>query len=220
MKIGLARNGKERLVFDDDLANKSSSRFATLHKVTHDGVDRMLMQSDLRDIYHSVDIIGFNTSRLDHGVVGKMFVQLSENTNEKKLKETVKKYLRLSNYNLGGTDLYANPLTSDLEAYDFDECTGYDKSHDCSDHSHCFNLLGTYTCSCMEGFADESENPIYPGRICVPERTGCEKCHYHGTCVTKSNDQVSCECFQWYAGKSCQVNLKCKNFNLFLSHKM
>lgn len=74
-----------------------------------------------------------------------MFIQLSENTNEKKLKETVKKYLRLSNYNLGGTDLYANPLTSELETYDFDECSGgEEKSHDCSDNSHCFNLLGEF----------------------------------------------------------------------------
>lgn len=210
MKIGLNRNGKERLKFEGKYADKNSASYTALQKVTHDGIDRMLMQSDLRDIYHSVDIIGFNTSRLENGIIGKMFIQLSENTNEKKLKETVKKYLRLSNYNLGGTELYANPLTSELETYDFDECTGEDKNHDCSDHSHCFNLLGTYTCSCMEGFTDESENPIYPGRNCVPEKTGCEKCHYHGTCITKLNDHITCECFQWYAGQSCQVNLKCK----------
>lgn len=210
MKIGLSRNGKERLTFDRSLADKSSANFSALHKITHDGVDRMLMQSDLRDIYHSVEVIGFNNSKLDNGVVGKMFVQLSENTNEKKLKETVKKYLRLANFNLGGTDLYANPLTSDLETYDFDECSGEDKNHDCSDHSHCFNLLGTYTCSCMEGYSDESENPIYPGRVCVPEETGCEKCHYHGTCITKDEDFIACECFQWYTGKNCQISLKCK----------
>lgn len=210
MKIGLGRNGKDRLNYDESLSNKQSQNYSMLQKITHDGVDRMLMQSDLRDIYHSVDIIGFNSSRPANGVVGKMFVQLSENTNELKLKETVKKYLRLSNFNLGGTDLYANPLTAELETYDFDECSGDDKNHDCSEHSHCFNLLGTYTCSCIEGFTDESENPIYPGRICVPEQIGCERCHYHGTCMTKSNDQILCECFQWYAGQSCQVNLKCK----------
>src|SRR5690349_14634845 len=127
MKIGLGRNGKNRLSYDESLINKNSQNFTALQKITHDGVDRMLMQSDLRDIYHSVDIIGFNSSRNDNGVVGKMFIQLSENTNEKKLKETVKKYLRLSNFNLGGTDLYANPQTAELETYDFDECTGEDK---------------------------------------------------------------------------------------------
>lgn len=210
MKIGLARNGRDRLVFNKSLVDTNSKSFTELQKITHDGVDRMLMQSDLRDIYHSVEIIGFNSSSVDNGVIGKMFIQISENTNEKKLKETVKKYLRLSDYNLGGTDLYANPLTADLETYDYDECSGDDKSNDCSDYSHCFNLLGTYTCSCKEGFTDESENPIYPGRICVPEKTGCERCHYQGTCLTKYNEHVTCECFQWYAGKSCQMSLKRK----------
>jgi Calcium-binding EGF domain len=84
--------------------------------------------------------------------------------------------------------MYANPLTADLETYYLDE--GDEKNHDCSDHSHCFNLLGTYTCSCTEGFSDESENPIYPGR------TGCEQCNYHGTCIIKASQQVLCECFQ------------------------
>jgi hypothetical protein len=37
------------------------------------------------DIYHSVEVIGFNSSRNDNGVVGKLFIKLSENTNEKKL---------------------------------------------------------------------------------------------------------------------------------------
>lgn len=37
---------------------------------------------------------------------------------------------------------------------------------------------------------------------------GCEKCHYHGTCYSRDDDKVLCECFQWYAGESCQVNLK------------
>lgn len=208
MKIGLNRIGRDKLVYEPSLANKTSSNYTKLHETTYNGVDRMLMQSDLRDIYHSVEVIGFNKTK-DNGIVGKLFIQLSENTNEKKLREMVKKYLRLSNFNLGGTELYANPLVTDLDTYDFDECE-MEKSHDCSEFSHCFNLLGTYTCSCMEGFADESENPIYPGRICVKEQVGCEKCHYHGTCITMPDEQVACECFQWYTGQQCQISLKCK----------
>lgn len=213
MKIGLSRHGKDRLIFDESLNNKKSANYTDLETITHDGIDRMLMQSDLRDIYHSVKVIGFNETR-DNGVVGKIFIQLSENTNEKRLKEIVKKYLRMYDYSLGGTELFANPLINDLETYDFDECS-VDRNHDCSEHSHCFNLQGTYTCSCMEGFTDLSENPIYPGRICIPEKTGCEQCHYHGVCFTKLDDQQTCECFQWYAGKSCQVNLKSKYLQLF-----
>lgn len=102
---------------------------------------------------------------------------------------------------------------------DFDECLST-RFHDCSDDSYCFNLRGTYTCSCRDGFADLSENPIYPGRICSAELIGCEKCNYHGTCYDRNNDNdvigidingkndEICECFQWYAGQFCQYNLK------------
>jgi hypothetical protein len=211
LEMTLARRGKDRLTYNRTLADRNSTSFTSLSKITHDGVDRMMMQSDLHNIYHSVDVIGFNASKFDQGVKGKMFIQLSENTNERKLKEIVKKYLRLSNYNLGGTELYANPLIAELDTYDYDECSGVkDINHDCSEFASCYNLLGTYTCSCREGFTDESENPVYPGRICVHELTGCELCHYHGTCITKPNDQLLCECFQWYTGKNCQINLKCK----------
>lgn len=48
---------------------------------------------------------------------------------------------------------------------DFDECSD-PKFHDCSENAQCFNLRGTYTCSCKEGFTDLSQNALYPGRVC------------------------------------------------------
>lgn len=48
---------------------------------------------------------------------------------------------------------------------DFDECTDA-KFHDCSENAQCFNLRGTYTCSCTEGFTDLSHNALFPGRVC------------------------------------------------------
>lgn len=211
MKITLSRNGKERLSFDDSLTDKKSSNYTDLAKLTHDGVDRMFMQSDLRDIYHSVRVVGFNTTRENNGVVGKLFVQLSDNSDEEKLQNTIKKYLRHSNFNLGGTQLYAAPDNSELVAYDFDECET-DRFHDCSENAHCYNLQGTYTCGCKESFTDLSENAIYPGRICMSEEKGCENCHFHGKCISKTDDVILCECFQWFTGKYCQINLKSKSF--------
>ena len=208
MKIGLSRHGKERLAYDESLSDHKSSNYSELETITHNGIDRMLMQSDLRDIYHSVKVIGFNSSA-NGNLIGKVYVQLSDNTDEKRLREIVKKYLRMYNFSLGGTDLFATPVQAELDAYDFDECQT-EIYQDCSENAHCFNLQGTYTCSCREGFADISDNAIYPGRDCIPEQLGCETCHYHGTCFTKSDDQVLCECFQWYTGKSCQINLKCE----------
>lgn len=48
---------------------------------------------------------------------------------------------------------------------DFDECENR-QFHDCSEHAQCFNLRGTYTCSCQDGYIDLSENPLFPGRVC------------------------------------------------------
>lgn len=115
-------------------------------------------------------------------------------------------------------------ITFNVFILDFDECSNT-QFHDCSENAYCFNLRGTYTCSCRENFIDLSENPAYPGRMCSAELIGCEMCNYHGTCYTpnsgnanepdnasftvSSNAQV-CECFQWYTGASCQINLKGK----------
>lgn len=131
------------------------------------------------------------------------------------MKDIFKKYLRSNNYSLGGTDLYASKdFLNDLAAEDFDECSN-PQFHDCSEHSHCFNLPGTYTCSCKEGFSDLSENILYPGRICSAELIGCEKCNFHGTCYSRGDDNVFCECFHWYTGENCHINLKGIVFNLY-----
>lgn len=91
---------------------------------------------------------------------------------------------------------------------DFDECVSA-KYHDCSDNAYCFNLRGTYTCSCREGYVDLSENSLYPGRVCSAELMGCDQCHYHGVCLDNDDEsEVACDCFDWYAGKTCQYNLK------------
>jgi hypothetical protein len=44
----------------------------------------------------------------------------------------------------------------------------------------------------------------------LAELIGCDVCNYHGTCYLSNQDQTICECFQWYAGKHCQFNLKGK----------
>lgn len=208
----MSRHGKDILNYEKSLSDPSSPKYAHLAMITHEGLDRMVMQSDLRDVYHGVHVLGFEESPKKSGVVSNFYLQLSDNTDEQRLIDVFKKYLRSNNYSLGGTDLYAaRPLIDDFEASDFDECLN-SQFHDCSDNSHCFNLRGTYTCSCKEGFADLSVNSIYPGRICSAELIGCEKCHYHGTCYSRGDDQMLCECFQWYAGTNCHINLKGKFF--------
>lgn len=59
MKIGLDRYGKEKLLYKDKLTDQNSTEYARLATVTHDALDRMVMQSDLRDVYHGVSVNSF-----------------------------------------------------------------------------------------------------------------------------------------------------------------
>uniref|UniRef100_A0A336MDB4 CSON015464 protein n=1 Tax=Culicoides sonorensis TaxID=179676 RepID=A0A336MDB4_CULSO len=207
MKLALDRSGKETLVFDPSLSDPTSPSYAHLVSITHEGLDRTAMQSELRDIYHGIHVQGFEEIPQQSGIFSNFYLQLSDNINEKRLVDIFKQYLMHHNYSLGGTNLFAARPLNELEAADFDECQD-SLFHDCSVNAQCFNLRGTYTCSCLQGYADLSENPLYPGRKCSAEQMGCEKCHYHGTCVSRGDEQQICECFQWYTGASCHINLK------------
>ncbi|KPJ19267.1 63 kDa sperm flagellar membrane protein [Papilio machaon] len=215
VKLALKSQGHDRLVFHESLSDNSSKQYHKLAVATHEGINRMIMQSDLRDVYHGVHISGFYPVDITpakgekyQGVINDFYVQLSDNAHESRLKEVIEKYLRNNNYSLGGTDVFAaGELMDKLNVSDFDECVSA-QFHDCSEHARCFNLRGTYTCSCLEGYGDLSVNPLYPGRICSAEPVGCERCNYHGACYSRDDQRVLCECFQWHAGASCQINLK------------
>lgn len=206
LNITLERIGRDSLHYYNDLSNTNSTDFIKFAWATREALDRMVMQSDLRDIFQGVEVHSFVQGPNNHGIVSKFYLQLSDNIEETRLEGILRKYLRSNNYSLGGTDIVASHLDN-LKAQDFDECSN-PKFHDCSENAHCFNLRGTYTCSCKEGFSDLSENMLYPGRVCSADLSGCEKCNYHGACYSKSGDEVFCECFPWYAGDDCRINLK------------
>ncbi|XP_011634416.1 uncharacterized protein LOC105425375 isoform X2 [Pogonomyrmex barbatus] len=206
LRVGLDRIGHEFVAYDAALNDSTSLTYKRLVIPTKDALDRTLMQSDLRDVYRGLKIVGFTP---DPTKV-EFHVQLSDNANETRLKEVLRKYLVGSNYSLGGTEVYASKNLDLIEAVDFDECASKENGphHDCSPHAACFNLRGSYQCSCKEGWADLSENPAYPGRICSQAPLGCAGCNNKGHCVTNSLGQEVCECFPWHSGQRCQVNLK------------
>ncbi|XP_031622418.1 uncharacterized protein LOC116340210 isoform X2 [Contarinia nasturtii] len=233
LHLAVSQLQSQSLKYEDALRNPSSPKYSHLMQVVHDAIDRMVMQSELRDIYHGVHVAGFNnitranstqtgSSKMSaepfaapmRGVETEFHLQLSDNSkNEEQIMDVFKKYLQKNNYNLGGTNLFSSQsLIDQLRANDFDECMNA-KYHDCSENAYCFNLRGTYTCSCKEGFVDMSENPLYPGRVCSAEMMGCDRCNYHGSCLEQIDDdnemhEMVCDCFQWYAGEKCQYNLK------------
>jgi len=229
LHLAVSQLQSQSLKYEDVLRNPNSPKYAHLMQVVHDAIDRMVRQSDLRDIYHGVHVAGFsnvtsNTNKTKiinnssiplSGVETEFHLQLSENTkNEEQIMDVFKSYLQKNNFNLGGTNLYSSQsLIDQLRAHDFDECNN-SRYHDCSENAYCFNLRGTYTCSCRDGFVDLSENPSYPGRVCSAELMGCNRCNYHGACIEHERvdnfdeTETVCECFQWYAGDKCQYNLK------------
>ncbi|XP_015431646.1 PREDICTED: uncharacterized protein LOC107187952 [Dufourea novaeangliae] len=206
LQVGLDRIGQEPVNYESSTNDTASTTYRRLLGPTKDALDRTLMQSDLRDIYRGLKIAGFTP---DPTKV-EFHVQLSDNANETRLKEVLRKYLIGSNYSLGGTEVYASKNLDMINAIDFDECGTEEGGphHDCSPNAACFNLRGSYQCSCKEGWADLSENPVYPGRLCSQAPLGCPSCNNKGHCVTNTNGQEVCECFPWHSGQRCQVNLK------------
>lgn len=97
------RIGHEPVIYEAGMNDSTSAAFRKLLGPTKDALDRTLMQSDLRDVYRGLKIAGFSP---DPTKV-EFHVQLSDNANETRLKEVLRKYLIGSNYSLGGTEVYA-----------------------------------------------------------------------------------------------------------------
>ncbi|XP_059486932.1 uncharacterized protein LOC132203289 [Neocloeon triangulifer] len=207
----------KKLTYKPTLNNEESNDYKSLSMEAKDGIRRTAMRSELRDVYQGVQVTGFEPARVEEAIDNNededsvyvnFYVQLSENIDESDLEERFKQSLMKTNFSLGGTEMYAARETR-LASSDFDECSS-DQFNDCSKDAECFNFKGTYTCSCKEGFTDMSPSTKYPGRECTSDILGCAKCNYHGTCLPSrpGDNRVYCDCFQWYAGQTCYINLK------------
>lgn len=115
IRLGILRNDDEILKYRPSLQNSASPRTSHLFETVHDALDRMVMQSDIRDIYHGVRVIGFapmtnNTSmNEDVGIDTEFYLQLSDNSHdEMHLVDVFRKYLQHHNYSLGGTKIYSS----------------------------------------------------------------------------------------------------------------
>jgi hypothetical protein len=64
--------------------------------------------------------------------------------------------------------LGADVTVSRVSVQDFDECSS-DEYNDCSDQADCSNSIGSYACSCRDGFHDLSSPDALPGRVCSGE---------------------------------------------------
>lgn len=78
MMMPLAHNGKETLRYGSSLEDTTSPHYQQLSEATREGLDRMVMQSDLRDIYHGVVVNGFQPDDQGDGVTVKFYVQVCQ----------------------------------------------------------------------------------------------------------------------------------------------
>lgn len=83
VRLALGSQGNGRLKFQKNLVDNSTKEYQTLAVATHEGINRMIMQSDLRDVYHGVHITGFHPvdmrtseGEVYEGVINDFYVQV------------------------------------------------------------------------------------------------------------------------------------------------
>lgn len=78
MKLVLDRFRKEPIKYFTQLDNPSSNQYQKLTEATREGLNRMSMQSDLRDIYHGVIVGGFEPAEKSEKAVVSYIIQVIE----------------------------------------------------------------------------------------------------------------------------------------------
>lgn len=76
MKLVLDKFRKEPIKYSTQLENPSSNQYQKLIEVTREGLNRMSMQSDLRDIYHGVIVGGFEPAENNEKAVVSYIIQV------------------------------------------------------------------------------------------------------------------------------------------------
>ena len=61
--------------------------------------------------------------------------------------------------------LGADVTVSRVSVADFDECSSTEHN-DCADNAYCYNVEGSYECSCKDGYHDLSGPDSLTGRVC------------------------------------------------------
>ncbi|XP_063596495.1 mucin-17-like isoform X3 [Penaeus indicus] len=225
VQILLDRVSNDQLIYNSLLRNASHPFTIELSNEATFGIDQAMLGSHLAPRYHAATITKFmdtketvmpaSVGNMDHGLIAEVKVEIArgdagrteyeeEIISESVVKEALESSLRNTNFSLGGTELFANRAVSVLAAQDFDECSAVDHN-DCSDKAHCFNTLGSFLCSCKDGYKDMD---IMPGRQCAVQTEQCAFCNFQGECIEKADGSYECRCLQWFSGEQCQINLR------------
>lgn len=80
LKVTLDRIGKDQLHYFEDLGDSNSTEFIKFSQATREALDRMVMQSDLRDIFHGVQVHTFGPGPTTKGIVTRFYLQVRTRT--------------------------------------------------------------------------------------------------------------------------------------------
>ncbi|XP_043217421.1 mucin-17-like [Amphibalanus amphitrite] len=224
LQVLLDRVNDIPLSFRPQFADRSSAEYEQLARITERGLQEALIDTELGDRLHTTKLMGFVETEaagapglprtrpppsLD-GLLAELMVQVSERESDSldrsSLRHTLAEALRSTNYSMGGQQLVVSQHSDAITALDFDECQDGDYN-DCHEQAFCYNLAGTFTCSCRDGMVDLNVNDA-PGRACSTESAGCKECSYSGECYAQDGGGTGCRCHRWYAGTRCQINLR------------
>jgi hypothetical protein len=76
MKLVLDKFRKDPIKYSTQLVDPSSNQYQKLAEATKEGLNRMSMQSDLRDIYHGVIVGGFEPDKNSDKAVVSYIIQV------------------------------------------------------------------------------------------------------------------------------------------------
>lgn len=216
---------KSRSYTIEVLTTSESREEITVIRLSPKAVQRAVdetFRNNFKDIYHGSEITSIrvgndtNNNRFyggrknltrDQDMSFNVLVHIAEAGNdidtEEKLRSILESPIKDTKLPLG-----ADVTVSRVSVADFDECSSVEHN-DCSDNSECYNMQGSYTCSCRDGFYDLSGPDSLPGRVCSSATTECEQCSTNGKClIDEDSAAIRCECRAWFAGRTCQINLK------------
>ncbi|KAL8607187.1 hypothetical protein ACOMHN_009581 [Nucella lapillus] len=87
---------------------------------------------------------------------------------------------------------------------EFSHCVNKDYNY-CDVSATCVHNLGSFTCTCRQGFDDVSPDVTNaPGERCA-KSCGCQN---NGTCKRDPSGNTQCQCPGWYLGSHCGVDGK------------
>ncbi|CAL8109579.1 unnamed protein product [Orchesella dallaii] len=214
-EVTLAINHMDGMSFDfKDLQNSATNAYLNFITVSKEAVDKAFLSTDIKRQFQGSEImklrpinaVNEKTKTPEPKVYVDFLVQLTANVTEDRIRNHLIRTLKSSNFSIGRTGITSTKNMSDFEARDFNECL-YSEFNDCSPNAECLNVRGSYSCRCRAGFRDKSPKKHKPGRDCF-EMQGCPECNYKGHCRINGYGEPFCECFRWFGGSKCHINLK------------